>query len=496
MSRRTPERLLVAVFAAAVGCASCAVGPEFRRTDAPAASGYAPTPLPHATASAPTPQGEAQRIAVGERIRADWWTLFRSPALDALVTRALRASPTVEAAQAALRAARENAAAQRGFFLPSLSAGYDFNRTRQGAAVPASSTATPADAGAASVYHFHTAQLTVGFAPDVFGGTRRAVESLDAQAEAQRWQLDAAYVTLASNVVAAAIQDALLRRELALVQAMVAEGEDSLRIVTRQWKLGAVSHLDVALQETSLAQLRQQLPPLRKQLGQNHDLLCTLAGATPQEDLPRFELDAFELPKDLPVALPSQLVEQRPDVRAAEAQLHAASAQIGVAHAARLPQFSISADAGGGASRIANLFSPAGLFYSFIAGITQPVFDGGTLRHREAAARAAYDQAAAQYRSVVLTAMQNVADALVAIQSDSQQLEAAAQAARSARTAAELSRRQYGHGYLDRVALISVLQNERQAALTLLQARAARLGSTAALFQAVAGSWQQDAAAR
>ncbi|MBV9889409.1 MAG: efflux transporter outer membrane subunit, partial [Rhizobacter sp.] len=440
--------------------------------------------------------GESQRVVLGERIRGDWWHLFGSRELDALVARAFAANPTIEAAQASLRAARENAAAQRGFFFPTVAAGYNVNRTKQTGSVPASSTATPADAGANSIYTFHTAQLTVGYTADVFGGTRRAVESLDAQAEAQRWQLEAAYITLAANVVGAVVQDALLQREVALVQEMIADSEESLRIVNRQWNAGAVSHLDVALQETVLAQVRQQLPPLRKQLEQNRDLLRTLVGATQDERLPSFDLDGFELPVELPVALPAQLVERRPDVRAAEEQLHAASAQIGVARAARLPQFTISADVGAGASTIAEMFSPAGRFYSFVAGITQPVFDGGSLGHREAAARATYDQAAAQYRLVVLSALQNVADALHAIDGDAQALAVAADGAKSARTAAELSERQFGRGYLYRVALIAAQQADRQASLALLQARASRLGDTAALFQSIAGPWDEPGASR
>jgi NodT family efflux transporter outer membrane factor (OMF) lipoprotein len=489
---RLRDLFVAALLVAALACLlSCTVGPDFQRPDPPRTQTYAPSPLPSATASAPAGQGASQRFIVGERIRGDWWHLFRSHELDALVARAFAANPTIEAAQAALRAARENTAAQRGFFFPTVSAGYNFNRTKQNGAVPPSTTATPADAGS-SIYSFHTAQLTVGFTADVFGGTRRAVESLQAQAEAQRWQLEAAYITLASNVVAAAVQDSLLQRQTTLVEAMIADGEESLRIVNRQWTAGAVSHLDVALQETALAQVRQQLPPLRKQLEQNRDLLRALLGGTQDEQLPTLDLDAFELPVELPLELPARLVERRPDVRAAEAQLQAASAQIGVARAAQLPQFTISADAGGGASRVADMFAPTGRFYSFVAGIVQPVFDGGTLRHREAAARAAYEQAAAQHRSVVLSALQNVADALHAIQSDAQALAAAADGARSARTAAELSERQYGRGYLYRVALIAAQQADRQASLTLLQARASRLGSTTALFQSVAGPWDES----
>jgi NodT family efflux transporter outer membrane factor (OMF) lipoprotein len=488
MTRSTPEAHRAALAATlALLCASCAVGPEFRPPEAQAGKAYAPQPIAALTDSGPGPQGGAQQIVPGERIRRDWWALFRSRELDALIERALAANPTVESAQAALRVAQENVAAQRGAFLPSVTAGYDFNRTKQGGAVPASSTATPAAAG--SIYNFHTAQLNVAYTPDVFGGNRRNVESLRAQARAQQFQLDAAHLTLATNVVGAAVQDALLREQVRLVEEMIASATESLRVAHRQWQAGAISHLDVSLQESALAQMRGQLAPLRKQLAQNQDLLRVLLGAAQDVALPAFQLDAFELPAQLPVVLPSQLVEQRPDVRAALEQLHAASAQIGIARAARLPQFSISGEFGGGAGQIANLFSPGGRFFSFIAGLTQPVFDGGTLRHREAAARAAYDQAAAQYRVAVLAALQSVADVLHAIDADAQALAIASDAVNSARTALQLTTRQYGHGYLDRIALISAQQADRQAEMGWLQARAARLADTAALFQAVGGGW-------
>lgn len=487
-----PDRLLLALcVAAATACASCATGPDFHPPAPPEDTGYASESLAPATDSASQQrQGAAQRLRVGERIRADWWTLFRSPQLDGLVARAFAANPGVDAAKASLRLAQENTAAQRAQSFPSVSVGYTFNRTKQSGAVPAASTPTPSTLPADAIYNFHTAQLTVGFAPDVFGGNRRAVEALRAQEDAQRYQLQAAYVSLASNVAGAAVQDALLREQIRLVEAMVASGEESLRIVQRQWRAGAISHLEVALQESTLGQTRQQLPPLRKQLEQNRDLLRALVGAPPSADVPGLDLDSFELPSELPVSLPSQLVEQRPDLGAATAQLHAASAQVGVARAARLPQFSISGNIGSGAMQVADLFGPGGRFFSFLAGITQPVFDAGALRHREAAARANYDVVAAQYRSTLLGALQNVADALHAVQEDAGALRIASENAASARTVLELTQRQYGHGYLDRVALINATQADRQASMALLQARAARLSDTIALFQALGGSWQ------
>jgi len=496
MSRRLELRSVAFVLAAAA-LSACAVGPDFQRPEAPASTGYSPAPLADATVSAPGPQGAAQHLEIGGAVRRDWWTLFGSKELDALVERAFAANPTIEAASATLRAAQENVAAQRGYFYPTVQAGYSFARTKQSATVPASNAATPAEVAPSSIYNFHTAQLTVGYAPDVFGGNRRQSEALQAEANAQRFELGAAYITLASNVVAAAVEDAMLRSQIAIVQDMLQSSEQSIAIVRRQWKAGALSRLDVALQETELSQTRQLLPPLRKQFEQNRNLLRALVGAGQDAEIPAFDLDTLKLPPTLPVSLPSQLVEQRPDIRAAEEQLRAASAQVGVARSARLPQFSISADAGGGAMQIAELFYPGGRFFSMLAGVTQSVFDAGTLQHREAAAQALHKQAAAQYRSTVVTALQNVADALHAVHADAEMLLATSEAARNSDEALELTRRQYGHGYLDRVALINAEQNVRQAQLTLTQARAARLGDCALLLQALGGGWwESDESAR
>lgn len=483
---RSDRRHAVLVLVAAALC-GCAVGPDYRRPDVAVGGGYAPadSPLPAA--------GTTPGIALGQRLGKDWWQLVGTPELNALVQRALDANPTIDAARAALRVAQANVAAQRAQYFPTVSIAYNASRTRQSGAVPSMSTATPADVPTDSVYNFHTAQLNVAYAPDVFGGIRRSVQGLQAQEEYQRLQLRAARLTIAANVVGAAIQDALLREQIALVDSIIASGEQSLQIVQRQWRLGAVSHLDVALQEASLGQARQQLPPLRKQLEQNRDLLRALCGSDQTAALPTFRLDDFRPPAQLPVLLPSELVEQRPDILAAEAQLRTASAQIGVARAARLPQFTIGAQAGGGATSIADMFTPAGRFYSFVAGLAQPLFDAGALRQREAASIAAYDEAAAQYRGTVIGALQNVADALRAVQEDSRALTIASDNARTARTVLDLTQRQYGHGYLDRVALLNAVQADRQAGLAHLQARAALLADTVALFQAIGGSWEQAA---
>jgi NodT family efflux transporter outer membrane factor (OMF) lipoprotein len=309
---------------------------------------------------------------------------------------------------------------------------------------------------------------------------------------AQRFQFEAARITLATNVVAAALQDALLRRQIEITQAMIDDNLVAVTLAQRQLQAGYASRLDLSTQQSALAQAKQQLPPLRKQFEQNRNLMRSLIGATQEAEVPAFDLDSFKLPEQLPLSLPSQLVEQRPDVRAAEEQLHSATAQVGVARAARLPQFSIDANFGGSASHFDQMFWPSGQFFEVVLGISQSLFDGGTLKHRERAARESLRQSAAQYRSTVLSAFQNVADTLQAIHSDAEALQAADETATAAKTALDLTRRQHDRGYLDRLALIQAEQTYREALLGQTEAVASRLGNTATLFQALGGGWWQD----
>ena len=489
----------------------CAVGPEYARPTLPESVAFSPAPLPPVTASTPLTGGAAQRFVLAQDIRADWWGLFRSPALNTLIERAFAANPSVEAAQAALRVAQENVYAQRGFFYPTVQGGYSASRTKlagnlggnspgvqeDGSVISTTTNPSASQGGSAPfnapvIYNFHTAQLSVGYVPDVFGGNRRQFESLQAQTELQQLQVEATYLTLASNVVAAAIQDALLRQQIATTRALVDASASALDIVRRQHVAGLVSRLDVANQQTALAQARQLLAPLQKQFEQNRNLLRALVGGVQDRELPEaFVLSALVLPEDLPLSLPSQVVERRPDIRAAEAQLKASSALIGVAQANRLPQFSIEATAGGAAARLVNLFGPGGRSFNLAANIALPIFDGGTLRHRARAAEENFKQAAAQYQSTVITAFQNVADTLQAIYADANAQQAAAEVHTAAQAALALTERQHALGYIDRLVLINAQRTVQQATLDLAQAQAARLGDTAALFQALGGGWWQ-----
>jgi NodT family efflux transporter outer membrane factor (OMF) lipoprotein len=462
----------------------CAVGPDFRRPAAPAVEHYT-RPLAATTASADIAGGAEQRLLDGQDIPYEWWTLFQSHELDTLVKRALRASPTLVAAQQALRQSLEVVAAQRGFFYPTVQGTFSPSYQRVSATLSA-----PLNNPAQFTYALYTAQVTVGFTPDVFGGNRRQVESLLGQAEAQRFQMEAAYVTLTSNVVAAAIQEASLRAQIAATREIIAVSTRSLELVRRQFEFGAVARIEVGAQEAALAQLEQTLPPLRKQLEQNRNLLTALIGQLPDDDpAEQFELTSFQLPTELPVSVPSRLVQQRPDVRAAEAQLHAASAQIGVAVASRLPQFTITGAYGGMSTAVTQMFINSNPFWSIAATAAQTIFDGGTLLHRQRAAEAAFEQAAAQYRSTVITGFQNVADALYALGADTESLKAAVAAERAAKSVLDTTLRQQELGAVSYLVLLSARQAYQQALITRVQAQANRLADTAALFQALGGGW-------
>jgi NodT family efflux transporter outer membrane factor (OMF) lipoprotein len=473
------------IFASIALLAGCAVGPDFQPPDAPAVTGYTPQPLPPETTKADVAGGEVQHFVQGLDISGQWWTLFRSEPLNALIDEAFKANPDLQSAQAALRVARENVYAQQGAYYPSVQANFTPSRskTATGSLSPASATGNP-------YYSLYTAQLSISYVPDVFGLNRRTVESLEAQAESQRFQLEATYLTLTSNVVAAAVQEALLRGQIAATEEVIRIEADALEILRRQLALGQVARADLAAQEAALAQAQASLPPLQKQLAQQRDLLAALVGRFPS-DAPAetFELASLQLPKDLPVSLPSKLVEQRPDIRAAEAQLHSASAQIGVAIANVLPNITLTASGGSAATQMSQLLGPGTSFWAIAASLTQPLFEGGTLLHRTRAARAAFDEAAAQYRSTVITAIQNVADALHAVQSDADALAAALAAERAAETTLNITRRQLELGQVAYLALLNAEQAYQQARINLVQAQAQRYADAAALFQALGGGW-------
>jgi NodT family efflux transporter outer membrane factor (OMF) lipoprotein len=482
---RRSSRALAIATTALLGSA-CAVGPDFERPAAPEVGGYTSAPLAQQTASADVKGGEAQHFVQALDIPGQWWILFHSAALNSLIEEALKNNPTLPAAEAALRQAWENVYAAEGAFFPTAVVSYSpsSNKTATGVTFTGASSGSP-------YFTLHTAQVVVTYAPDVFGGTRREVESLAATAEFQRFQLEAAYLTLTSNVVAAAVQEASVRSQIAATEEIIKIQTGSLGILRKQFELGQVAGADVAAVEATLAQAQATLPPLQQKLAVQRDLLTALIGRLPsQEPAEKFDLASLQLPQELPVSLPSKLVEQRPDIQSAEAQLHSASASIGVAAAARLPQFTLTGNAGTTANQINQLFiTPGTAFWTVAGNVAQTVFDAGTLLHKKRAADAAFDQAAAMYRSTVIAAFQNVADSLHALQSDADTLKAAHAAERSAFKSLEIARRQLELGAIGYLGLLTAENTYNTALIALVQAQAARYADTAALFQALGGGW-------
>ena len=483
---RAPRALrhYAALSLAAALAGGCAVGPDFKRPQAPQTDSYTATPLPPKTAASEGPAGAAQTYVNGADIPAQWWTLFHSDKLNALVEQALKSSPDVVAAQAALREAHENVLAQEGSFFPS----FDGNGSAARQKINDASYGVPG--GGSSIYNLYNATVNVSYTLDIWGGVRRGVEAQQAQAEYEKFQLEGTYLTLSSNVVTTAIQEASLRAQIEATGQIIAADRKQLETVQRQLGLGGASRLDVLTQQTQLANELATLPPLQKQLQQNRDLLAVLLGQLPsQQPDVQFELADLQLPQDLPLSVPSQLVAQRPDVRAQESLLHQASAQVGVATANMLPQVTISGQFGGTSTNFSDLLKSASNVWTLTGGVTQPIFHGGELIHKKRAAVAAYDQADAQYRGTVLTAFRNVADALHALNADAEALNQQNLATEAAADTLKVSRSRYTAGSISPLDLLVVERTYQQARIAQLQAQAARYADTAALFQALGGGW-------
>jgi NodT family efflux transporter outer membrane factor (OMF) lipoprotein len=485
-SRRIREMRIATAIMRTLGAwflvaAGCAVGPDFHAVPVPAVCSYTAKPLPAQTASADAIGGDPQRLQLGAEIPGQWWSLFHSAQLDRLVDEALKANPNIAAAQAALREANENAAAERGYLYPSVTAGVTGLRERRlfyRAGVPT---------GISSPFNLLNVGVNVTYTLDVFGGVRRQIEAANAQSEYQQFQLEATYLALTADIVTAAIQDASLRGQIAATLALISDERDQLGIVQNEFDLGGASQADVMAQQTTLAQTEATLPPLKKQLEIERDLLRLLTGHFPGDDLgENFDLSDLMLPQNLPLSLPSELVEQRPDVRQYQALLHVASAEVGVATANMLPQFTIS---GGLGTYAAAGVNPAILAWSAAAGVAQPIFEGGTLLHRRRAAIEAYNEALAEYQYTVLVAFQNVADSLHALETDADALKADAIAERSASESFKLARDQFQAGYIPYLSLLVAENSYQQTIISLVQAEASRYADTAALFQALGGGW-------
>ncbi len=462
------------------------MGPNFKAPSAPAHAGVVPAggALPALTASAPTSGGEAQRFVEGLDIPGQWWALFQSPELNALIEQALKQNPTLEAAQAALRQANENLAAQRGTLYPSVSGTYEAQRDKSSLA------AFGLPGGGSTLYTLNSATVNVSYTLDAFGGLRRQIEALQAQADYAQFSLEASYLTLTANVVTAAITEASLRAQIAATKDIAHAQQLQLDITQRRVTAGGASRTDVLQQQAALQATLASLPALASQLAQERNLLATYVGSMPTEYAgAEFRLESLRLPADLPVSLPSKLIEQRPDVRQYSALLHQATAQIGVATANMLPQFTITGSYGGDAIHFSDLLSPASVVYSIAGSVAQPLFKGGQLAHQRRAAVAAAQEAAANYKATVLTAFQNVSDTLLALEGDADTLAAQTSAEQSAAGSLELVQAQYKAGAASYLQVLTAQQTYQNAAVALVKARAQRFSDTAALFQALGGGW-------
>jgi NodT family efflux transporter outer membrane factor (OMF) lipoprotein len=463
---------------------SCAVGPDFKQPAPPPVGGYTATPLTNTQTITNTIGGQAQRFVEAANISGQWWTLFHSKPLNDLIERALTNNPTIKSAQAALLAAQETTKAQRSVFWPGADANFSAGRQRT------SELLAPIPNANIFTYSLYTPEVAVSYSPDIFGLNRRTVESFKALEEEQRYALLAARITLSANVVSAAVNEASLRAQIAATTNLLAENTKALDILRAQFAKGYASRLDLAGEESQLAQLAAALPPLVKQLAQQRDALAILIGLFPSQVPPeKFELGKLQLPVDIPVSLPSRLLQQRPDILQAQEAWHSASAQVGVATANRLPNITLTANAGSSALAIDQLFTSGTGFWTLGAAVTQPIFHGFALLHQERAAKAAYVQAAEQYRSTVLTAFQNVADTLNALEQDAQALKTAVDAEHAAKVTLDLTQAQLRSGYADYLTLVTAETAYQQAVINLVQAQANRFSDTAALFLALGGGW-------
>jgi len=468
------------------GLGGCMVGPDFKRPDPPKDETYlAPEATLEQTASSNILGGEAQTFVRNLDIPASWWGVFGSTQLDALIERSLAANPDIQAAIASLKIARQNARAQRAALFPTVSVSGGASQTQTSLAL------SPSTADGNPVFGLFTGLLNVSYMLDVFGGVRRQTESLDAQAEQQCFLLEAAYLTLAWDVVVAAVTEASLRGQIAATTRTIELQRQSLALLQRRLAIGQGALADVAVQQAALSQSEAALPPLQNQLSQQRNLLAQLTGQTTAH-LPAetFELDSLRLPQQLPVSLPSRMVEQRPDVRAAEANVHSAAAGVGVAVSNMLPQFNLGLSLGSEALTLDTLFTPvAGLASTASVSIAQTVLDGGALLARKRAADAAWELAKAQYRSTVLTAFRNVADSMRAIEFDANTLSAAVNSENAAKLSLDITRRRLAAGDAGVLDILNAELTYQQAVVTRVQAQASRFADTAALYQSLGGGW-------
>jgi len=462
--------------------AGCAVGPKFRPPEPPRVDRYGPAPTPAEVGSAQVPGGGVQRLQGGQPVSETWWKAFGNEELDRRIETALAHNPTVEAARASLRQAQETLRAAQGAWSPSIDAAAGAGRLKQ--SVDAGGTGTP--------FTLYNASVNVSYTLDLFGGVRRRVELQAAQVDYQRWLLEGATLSLASNVATATFQESALQEQILATEQVVQLLQEQADLSAKQYAIGVKSRLDLLAVQSQLASVQATLAPLRLALAALRNQLAVLMGRMPSGGLARGgDLDAFRLPADVPLSLPSELVRQRPDIRAAEAQLWAATAQVGIATANLLPQITLGGAYGTAATATGDLFKEPATSWSLGLNLLQPIFHGGSLRAQRRAAEAGLDAASATYRASVLNAFRNVSDTLSALQYDADELAAQSEAEATASKSLELVKAQYRIGSVSYLQLLDATRQWQLARLGYLRARAARLSDTAALYAALGGGWRQ-----
>jgi NodT family efflux transporter outer membrane factor (OMF) lipoprotein len=481
---RSGLRIVVAVLSRAV--AGCTVGPDFEVPKPPSVTHYTSpgetTAGPDATKAVP-----AQAIAIGERVTANWWTLFRSSKLDPLVKQAIEGSRSLESAKAKLEQAREAVAMASSALYPQIGLNANVTEEKQSAAAFG---LTPNVAPLPSSFNLFQVGPTASYTPDLFGQTHRRIEQQVALAEYQSDQLDAAYLTLTGNTVSLALQVAAVRSQLKALNDILAIDRQNVELVRKQRQTGTVPDSDVIVAESQLASDETIQPGLEQQLSVAKHALAVLIGRAPGNwSPPDFDLAAFTLPRRLPVSIPSEFVHQRPDIHAAEAQLHAASAQIGIATAQLYPSITLSAGLNVSSLNGGELFSPGGLVWSIAEGLTQPIFDGGMREAERRAALAAFKESAAGYQQTVLRAFGQVADILQALTHDANLLAAQRHALSMASEAVRLQRINYGSGGSGIIGLLDAQRQYQQAQLGYVRAEAQRYQDTIQLLVAMGGGW-------
>jgi NodT family efflux transporter outer membrane factor (OMF) lipoprotein len=476
------SRHIILISATLIIITGCASGPDFRVPETGIPAQYPTSSTAAKPEKTPLEIRTEQHFVPDRDIPGEWWTLFRSPELDRMIKQALADSPTLTAAQAALRKAEENLRAVKGSVLyPAVDANLQANRQK---------VSGNANTGASDTYNLYNASVSVSYTLDIFGGGRRQMEAYQAQVDYQRYQYEATYLTLIANIVTTAIKEASFREQLTAKKEIIEIQQKQLDVIKKQFELGAVTKADVLSQEAEAAATKAELPDIEKQFDLTRHALSILVGKFPgSSDMPEFKLESLHLPQELPVSLPSSLAHHRPDIRAYEALLHQACAEVGVATANLYPQITLSAGYGFEAIGTNILFNGESAVWNLGAGLLQPVFHGGELTAKRKAAIAAYDQTKAQYKQTILEAFQDVADVLRELEADAKTLKAQTEAETIAKSALELIEKQYELGAVGYPALLISQRDYEKTKVNVITAKAQQYADTAALFQALGGGW-------